>query len=257
MGMIRFSQKAALTIAIFLAAQSEAQDIRGKVIHNSDHQPVAGTRISVKDKPQFAAVTGSEGTYDLKNVGPGVFTIIAENARFYPAIKQDVSTGATADFELVEKTYKYSNQANVIIEADVSADQARHLLPAAHAARDVQAVFLLSNRLLADNPADQSLQKQSSEAQAELNRHKAQIAGSVTDKSGAVVPSVDVKVTNEVTGDTVETKTDGNGQYQTSVFPVGSYKVSVASHGEVLSSDTTSWVTPRASVTKDMQISPH
>ena len=51
------------------------------------------------------------------------------------------------------------------------------------------------------------------------------ISGTVTDPSGAVVPSATVSATNTETGAMRETVADGAGRYQMSLLPVGSYEI--------------------------------
>lgn len=51
------------------------------------------------------------------------------------------------------------------------------------------------------------------------------VSGTVTDPSGAVVPSAAVIATNTETGAVRETISDGAGRYQMSLLPVGSYEI--------------------------------
>lgn len=57
------------------------------------------------------------------------------------------------------------------------------------------------------------------------------IRGTVTDSSGAVVPSASVTILDVRTGATRATQTNSNGDYQMFGLPSGNYKVTIASHG--------------------------
>src|SRR5579884_4515601 len=57
------------------------------------------------------------------------------------------------------------------------------------------------------------------------------IQGTVSDASGAVIPSATVIVTNEQTGETHTLKTDSAGLYSLPALPPGSYKVQAESSG--------------------------
>src|SRR5947209_13357756 len=57
------------------------------------------------------------------------------------------------------------------------------------------------------------------------------ILGTVTDKSGAAVPNVDVKITDLDRGTTSQVKTNESGNYEQTHLLAGRYKVSVAASG--------------------------
>jgi hypothetical protein len=57
------------------------------------------------------------------------------------------------------------------------------------------------------------------------------IQGTVTDKSGAVVPNADVKLSSKDSGLARETKSNAAGQYRFELLPAGTYNVRVASPG--------------------------
>ena len=54
-----------------------------------------------------------------------------------------------------------------------------------------------------------------------------QIAGTVTDANGAVIPGATVKATNQATNYSRETATDGDGIYGFQLLPPGRYQVEV------------------------------
>src|SRR5262245_41090142 len=60
---------------------------------------------------------------------------------------------------------------------------------------------------------------------------QATITGTVTDKSGAVIPDAKVIVTNISTQVVRETKTTGDGHYTAPYLPVGQYEVAVEMAG--------------------------
>src|SRR5262245_64599328 len=60
---------------------------------------------------------------------------------------------------------------------------------------------------------------------------QATITGTVTDKSGAVVPDAKVIVTNIRTQAIRETKTTGDGHYTVPYLPIGQYEVAVEMAG--------------------------
>jgi hypothetical protein len=64
-----------------------------------------------------------------------------------------------------------------------------------------------------------------------LAQVSAVISGTVTDQSGAVVPSATVTSTNTETGAVRETTADGGGHYQISSLPVGPYEIRVKKPG--------------------------
>jgi hypothetical protein len=57
------------------------------------------------------------------------------------------------------------------------------------------------------------------------------ITGTVKDASGAAVPGATVKALNIATNFTVTAKTQGNGSYQTSNLPAGTYKLTITKEG--------------------------
>ena len=57
------------------------------------------------------------------------------------------------------------------------------------------------------------------------------IEGTVSDKSGAVVPNADVKLASRDTGLAREAKTNNAGQYRFELLPAGTYQVRVAVPG--------------------------
>jgi len=57
------------------------------------------------------------------------------------------------------------------------------------------------------------------------------LAGTVTDKTGAVVPNANVKITNKDTGLTREMKTGGSGLYRFDLLPAGNYQVQTTMPG--------------------------
>ena len=57
------------------------------------------------------------------------------------------------------------------------------------------------------------------------------ITGTVTDSSGAAIPGVTLKITNEATQSTRTTVTDPNGFYVATSLPVGLYSVVVEQQG--------------------------
>lgn len=59
----------------------------------------------------------------------------------------------------------------------------------------------------------------------------ATISGTITDQSGALVPSVGVTVTNEDTNDAQQTRTNGAGVYSVPSLAPGHYRVAVAKEG--------------------------
>ena len=63
---------------------------------------------------------------------------------------------------------------------------------------------------------------------AVLAQTTATIVGTVTDSSGAVVPSVSITVTAKDTGLTRKATTNQSGNYVVTLLPVGQYKVSVS-----------------------------
>src|SRR5262245_22795404 len=60
---------------------------------------------------------------------------------------------------------------------------------------------------------------------------QATITGTVTDKSGAVIPDAKVVITNIRTQAVRETKTTGDGHYTAPYLPVGQYEVAVEMAG--------------------------
>ncbi|MGC2544443.1 MAG: carboxypeptidase-like regulatory domain-containing protein, partial [Silvibacterium sp.] len=63
------------------------------------------------------------------------------------------------------------------------------------------------------------------------NRSTGEITGTVTDSSGAVIPSAVVRVQNEATHVAVSVKTTNSGNYDVPFLPSGRYQVTVAQQG--------------------------
>lgn len=59
----------------------------------------------------------------------------------------------------------------------------------------------------------------------------ATLYGTVTDPAGAAIPEAGVTITNPATGHTVSTKTGGDGSYQVTSLPVGTYTLTVEHPG--------------------------
>src|SRR5258708_4325704 len=59
----------------------------------------------------------------------------------------------------------------------------------------------------------------------------ATLQGTVTDKSGAVVPNADVKINSADTGLTRSTTTGSTGTYRFDLLPAGTYEVRISSKG--------------------------
>ena len=57
------------------------------------------------------------------------------------------------------------------------------------------------------------------------------LLGTVTDKSGGVLPSADVKILNKGTGSIREVKTNNDGFYRLDLLPAGDYKVTITAKG--------------------------
>jgi hypothetical protein len=59
----------------------------------------------------------------------------------------------------------------------------------------------------------------------------ARITGTITDSTGAVIPGVQVTVTNTATQISREATTDHDGFYQVLALPIGNYKVTATRDG--------------------------
>src|SRR5262249_22193838 len=59
----------------------------------------------------------------------------------------------------------------------------------------------------------------------------ATLQGTVTDKTGAVIPSADVKITNKATGEARSATTTNSGLYTFNLLPAGVYEVRVSVKG--------------------------
>src|SRR5215471_246305 len=82
------------------------------------------------------------------------------------------------------------------------------------------------------------------------------IEGIVADKSGAVVPSVDVKLASRATGLTRETKTNAVGQYRFELLPAGTYQVRATVPGFATASYENVGVAVSQTTTVDVSLSP-
>jgi hypothetical protein len=63
------------------------------------------------------------------------------------------------------------------------------------------------------------------------SRISADVLGTVTDQSGAVIPGAQVTIKNTGTGITASTKTSNEGDYQFSLLQIGSYELSIEAKG--------------------------
>jgi len=66
-------------------------------------------------------------------------------------------------------------------------------------------------------------------AQAQVER--ATLAGTITDDSGAVLPGVAIKVTNEATNTSINLETDAAGDYRAVNLTPGSYSIQAEKSG--------------------------
>src|ERR1700675_2753432 len=57
------------------------------------------------------------------------------------------------------------------------------------------------------------------------------LSGTVTDKTGSVIPGATLKITSQGTGVTREVKADGSGHYLAPLLPVAIYTIRVESQG--------------------------
>src|SRR5262249_32756111 len=68
-------------------------------------------------------------------------------------------------------------------------------------------------------------------AAAQVSKVSATLEGTLTDSSGAVIPSAEIKLRNIETNQTRMVKTDGQGFYRASELTVGAYEVRVDQNG--------------------------
>src|SRR5208282_671134 len=139
-----------VVVAAFLAScmsqgLSYAGEIRGRVVSKDKNAPIVGAKVSTAENSKTATTTDGDGMYKLMDVTAGLHTIVAVQPRYYPASKQNVRSGETADFQLLE--IRLGRAAAGIVKADLSSQLAKELLPAARKAEDPVAIYLLANRL--------------------------------------------------------------------------------------------------------------
>jgi len=206
-------------------AATPSQQIKGKVSLAATGSPISGAKVYVKGKPDTAVITDASGSYCLKQLTSRFYTVVAENPRYYPSLRENVSAGADADFVLLEKKLVAYGPQAVVPKSELTPQVAEQLLPAAELVGDQQSILLLSNRMLVDDPNNQRLRLMSAQAQDMLQHDPAILTGLVVDKEGRIIPHTDVVVTNLVLHNVVTTKTDDRGRYRVSVFPLGDYQI--------------------------------
>jgi hypothetical protein len=84
----------------------------------------------------------------------------------------------------------------------------------------------------------------------------ATLQGTVTDTTGAVIPSVEVKITNKSTGDTRTTVTNGTGLYQFNLLPAGMYDLRASVPGFTTGGFDDVELTVSRTTTTDVKLSP-
>src|SRR5215472_10018792 len=82
------------------------------------------------------------------------------------------------------------------------------------------------------------------------------LAGTVTDKTGAVVPNANVRITNRETGLTREMKTGGSGLYRFDLLPAASYQVQTTMPGFATANFENVGVFVGQTTTIDVSLSP-
>ena len=84
----------------------------------------------------------------------------------------------------------------------------------------------------------------------------AEVLGTVTDKTGAVVASASITLASKATGIQAKTSTDGNGNYTFSNVKIGAYTVTAEAPGfsKALASDVTVNVGARQRVDLSLQV---
>src|SRR3972149_364165 len=108
----RFYMKHCLIIFALLlsaAVAARAGEIRGKV-SNAQGASVAGTKVTAtnqKEGARWEATTGSDGTYALEGLEPGVYTLTIAGASGQEALRRQVVLGpesgtARADFQFAQ-----------------------------------------------------------------------------------------------------------------------------------------------------------
>src|SRR5579864_5110357 len=82
------------------------------------------------------------------------------------------------------------------------------------------------------------------------------IEGTVSDKSGAVVPNADVKLASRATGLARDTKSNAAGQYRFELLPVGTYQIRVTVPGFATATYENVGVAVSQTTTVDVSLSP-
>lgn len=73
---------------------------------------------------------------------------------------------------------------------------------------------------------------------AHAQSSRGELAGNVTDATGAIIPGATVTAVNEATGGKNETKSSSAGSYRFSAIPIGAYTVTVTAPGFAIESST-------------------
>jgi hypothetical protein len=250
MGMMNLRSVAFVLITMLLLVQG-GQQIKGRVTTGA--LPVANVKISVMGNEKISSFSGPDGTYTLMGLNPGSYTVSASSPRYWPVSQTDVQTGQMANFQLVEKRYLRNTTGMVV--ANISMENAQHILDAAENAGDTQAEYLVVNRLLEEQTGNDSLKQRSESLKQVLNSQPTRIGGKVVDARGETLPNVNVKITNQTTGAVFQTKTNDRGQYQLSVFPVGEYKIDAVKNGAQSSIKIHDAVSPNATFIQNLSVS--
>jgi hypothetical protein len=240
----------AALICLCAIVLAHGQDIAGKVTDSQTHAPVANVKVVATEKPALIAFSQADGTFRLTNVPTGYYTLLATSAHFFSGLQSNVTPGQKVELQLIAIKYGIIGPKPY---AEVDFATAVTLLPIQKAAGDLTSQYLLLNRLAAIKPG--LYQNEANSVEQALKNQPAKLTGTVAVLSGTLVPNVEVKFTNQTTGDVVVTKTDTVGRYTAALFPVGSYKVDV--NGKPNGQDTTDLtLRPNLNATKDLVVPP-
>jgi hypothetical protein len=215
-----------LSLTTSLNAFGQSGEIRGKVVDASNGLPIFGTVITLKELPSSKTVTQKDGTFDLVPLKPGVYTIIAKDLRYWPVVLENCvvenSNPLNRTLELTTRQFKIVKGKEI---ASVDSSKVASFLKAAEDAGDLQAQYLLSERLAVDKPTEFSLKTQAAATENALLRNPTRLSGKITDPTGVALAGVTLTLKDTLSGRTVTAKSDASGDYSLALFPMGSYTI--------------------------------
>jgi Carboxypeptidase regulatory-like domain len=222
------------SLSLMSHAASQTKSMIGTVTDAQTNQPVHGTLVFIKDKPDLKAISAPDGNFKIKHVPSGIYTVVTQDERYLPTAVENCDFTAPDPAQL--KLQLYSRKVaflNGKLFMKVPPSAVSQTLKSAKIAGDDQTAALLANTLALYKSGDSKI---ALEAAKELgDRQSAGVFGALLDKNGESIHGVTLIFVEVNTGFTFSTK-PVDGHYAVSLLP-GDYEVKMVRNGATNTGD--------------------